>query len=264
MQLWRSQSVTWSGPTKLLHRRCKSKVIRCSVLRRILNRRLVSTFKKRLLISFSVHYRKHITDSVSAWAGAGGAGRHRQRRRRRRRRGRRHRPVTGRARRRCSASRARGTRRAPCTQPPGYSRGALLALRLGPSKGSLKLLHQPRVELVILVLVVLGGMRSRRRLRSQRGSRRPRRRRAAVGERAHSGRAAVRAERGGALALTERRRRTLGPRLGHLAHATLLRRIAAAAAAATWVVDVPIVLHHGHHKRHLVDEHRFSCVLTFL
>lgn len=208
-------------------------------------RRLVSTFTS-VYSSPRVHYREHITDSVSARALAG-AGRAR---------------VTGRARRPRSASGARGTRRAPCTQALVSSRAALLAAGVRATQRPLQLLHQPAVELVLArrsprasraLAGAVGG-------RAQRGARG---RRAAVRQRAHGGRAAVRAQR----VRPRRQRRALRARLRHLAHAPaqrrLLRRLRRAPRALR-VVDVPVVLHYRHHERHLDGGDGDSCGLTFL
>lgn len=180
-------------------------------------------------------YLVHITDGVSprargALAGPGA------------RRG-----VTGRACRR-SASVARGSRRAPCTQArPVSSRAPLLVAGLRAAERSPQLLHQPAVK---LVRVPGGAGRASRALLAFVGAQGgPAGRRAAVGQRAHGRRAAVRAERGAA----RRQRGPLGARLGHLAHPPadrLVRRLRGPPRPLR-VVNVPVVLHHGHHERHL-------------
>lgn len=88
--------------------------------------------------------------------------------------------------------------------------------------------------------------------------------RAAVGQRAHSRRAAVRAQR----VRARRQCRALRPRLRHLAdapatQACLLRRLGGSSRSLR-VVNVPIVLHYGHHERHLGGGDGDSCALTFL
>lgn len=103
-----------------------------------------------------------------------------------------------------------------------------------------------------------GGVGAQRRARGWR---------AAIGQRAHRGDAAVRTQRAGA----RREGGPLGPRLGHFPHA------AAAAAAEPGllralgrlprplrVVDVPIVLHHWHHERHLAVGNGGSLTFSFL
>lgn len=152
--------------------------------------------------------------------------------------------VTGRARRLRSASDARGTRRAPCTRARVNSGTALVAPRVRPAQRLLQLLHQPAVELV-LRRRLLGASRALGAVEShaQRG---PRRRRAAVRHRAHGRRRAMRAQRP-----ARRRRRPLRPRLRHLSHATAGARLVLSLGTASRVVNVPVVLHHGHHERHL-------------
>lgn len=103
--------------------------------------------------------------------------------------------VTGRARTRRSARAALGSRRWPCTQARRViSRAPLVVAGVGAAEGALQLVDQPVVELVRVV----GGRASRALAELGRPQRGARGRRAAVGQRAHGGRAAVWAERGGA------------------------------------------------------------------
>lgn len=227
--------MTWSD----YRRPISNQAINFDVLRRLI--RLVSTFITLLI--WRVHYRKHITDSVPA-----GSGRWRVAV-----------AFTGRARRLRTSTAALGSPRAPCTEALVSSGGSLFASGVGAAERLLQFLHQPGVELFLA--------RGRAGTRWGRGAGGPqrgaRRRRSYVRQRTHRGRRPVRAHR----RRPRWKRRPLRPRLRNFPHTSAWSHffcILRGPPRPLRVVNIPVVLHYWHHKRHLGGTDGDSLTVTFL